>query len=228
MALVNATITVNFNATYECTRVCWSTNPLGPFNDCLEDTFVVGASTFEIPIQVDPESCDPVTYYGYIQSCCEELGSLTGRVAWSAVYTPAPPCIAVRVTATTTTVAKSIANSCGNPGEFNAKANGTIFYVCYDGGVGGADFALDDAGPNGWAAKGYSTVDDPSVCCYNCYTYEVDCGAGATYQYINCAGTLIRVTTSGVDTICAKEGSISANNLSTIVITQVATTCTLP
>lgn len=231
MALVPATLKVNFAAIYVlgCHRICYSTNPLGPFDTCLEETFSAGPSTFEVPVMVDPESCDPVNYYGYIQACCEDAESENGRVNWTATYTPTPLCTAVKVKAIgSPTVAMTAPNMCTNPGEFNAKAPGTEFYVCYEGGITGANFITDDTGPTGWTARGFTATDSTDVCCANCCTYEVDCGLGATYQYINCSGNIITAIGSGTELICAKQGSVSPDAGSTIIITQINTVCTLP
>lgn len=231
MALVPATITVNFTAYYTlgCHRVCYSTNPLGPFDDCVEETFVsAGPASIEVPILVDPESCDPVTYYGYIQACCEELGSLNGRVTWNATYTPTPTCTAVRFTANTdpsTPYITNTGNFCSDSGEIQTKAIGTEFVLCYDGGTSGPNFLAAAGAPGGWLAQGYTYLDDPSVCCNDCVTVSVS-GTG-NYQYVDCTGQLINASVTGSATICAKVDSWSANYPATIMFSQTAPTCTI-
>jgi hypothetical protein len=41
---------------------------------------------------VDPESCTPVCFEGYIQATCNPEGSPVDQVPWSATFTPTPSC----------------------------------------------------------------------------------------------------------------------------------------
>jgi len=48
--------------------------------------------TAQVAITVDDETCEDVTYEGYIQPCCEDEASLVGRVPFSVTFTPDPLC----------------------------------------------------------------------------------------------------------------------------------------
>ncbi len=54
--------------------------------------------TAQIGITVDDETCDPVTYEGYIQPCCHDVASLEGRVPFTVTFTPNPVCKSYEVT----------------------------------------------------------------------------------------------------------------------------------
>lgn len=41
----------------------------------------------------DPQTCSSVVYEGYIQACCEPVGSLIGQVPFTATFVPNPLCI---------------------------------------------------------------------------------------------------------------------------------------
>lgn len=47
---------------------------------------------YQISITVDNETCDPVTYEGYVQPVCYEEESLSGRTPFLVTFTPAPVC----------------------------------------------------------------------------------------------------------------------------------------
>ena len=93
--LTPATITVNFTANYAGPhRICWRQCAVGAFVctnivDCVGGGNVCSAT---VSIMVDPESCTPVCFEGYIQATCNPEGSPVDQVPWSATFTPTPSC----------------------------------------------------------------------------------------------------------------------------------------
>ena len=95
MALVPATLTINFTSNYAGPhRVCYRLNGTGAY-DCTTVVTCTGGGalcTATINIMVDNETCDPVQYDGYVQATCEDIGSLVGRVPFVITFTPNPTC----------------------------------------------------------------------------------------------------------------------------------------
>ncbi len=95
MALVPATLTINFTSNYAGVhRVCYRINNTGSY-DCTTTVTCTGGGAFcsaTINIMVDNETCDPVEYDGYVQAACEDEASLNGRVPFSVTFTPNPTC----------------------------------------------------------------------------------------------------------------------------------------
>lgn len=95
MALVPATLTINFTSNYAGPhRVCYRLNGTGAY-DCTTVVTCTGGGAIcsaTINIMVDNETCDPVEYDGYVQATCEDIGSLVGRVPFVITFTPNPTC----------------------------------------------------------------------------------------------------------------------------------------
>jgi hypothetical protein len=95
MAPIPALITVNFISNYAGDhRVCWRTNFSGPY-DCSTIVTCIGGGNpcqAQIIIQVDNETCDEVTFDGYVQAVCNDPLSTEGRVPFEATFTPVPLC----------------------------------------------------------------------------------------------------------------------------------------
>lgn len=106
MAPVPATLQIDFTSNYPLGshRVCYRIAGSGSPYTCTTVTctpFVppappVGCQAL-IAITVDNESCDPVTYEGYVQATCEELSSTAGREPFTITFTPVPTCTPVRL-----------------------------------------------------------------------------------------------------------------------------------
>lgn len=106
MAPVPATLQIDFTSNYPSGshRVCYRIAGSGSPYTCTTvacTPFVspappVGCQAL-IAITVDNESCDPVTYEGYVQAACETAGSLAGREAFSITFTPTPTCTPVQL-----------------------------------------------------------------------------------------------------------------------------------
>lgn len=98
MALVAANLHVSWVSVFVGQhRVCWAIAP-SVIYDCTTVIYCGGGPcSVDIPITVDNESCDAVTYQGYVQASCEDIGSMTGRVPFSITFTPTPTCISYNV-----------------------------------------------------------------------------------------------------------------------------------
>lgn len=105
MAPVPAVIQVNFTSNYPigCHRVYYRVQGSGlPYAQVTVNCtpFVPPGSqacVANIPITVDNESCDPVTYEGYVQPCCEADGSPNNQVPFTVTFTPNPVCQPVQL-----------------------------------------------------------------------------------------------------------------------------------
>lgn len=98
MALVTATITVDFTANYSGNhRVCWRVQGSGDPYDCTTVVNCVGGGTTCSAVfnaDVNTTSCDgTVTFEGYVQATCQDILSTDGRLLWTVDYTPTPTCI---------------------------------------------------------------------------------------------------------------------------------------
>jgi hypothetical protein len=91
MAPQPATITVNFTPNYTGNhRVCYRIQGSGDPYTC---TIVTApATSYAIPITVDNETCDEITYEGYVQPLCQEEESEEGRIPFVVTFTPEPSC----------------------------------------------------------------------------------------------------------------------------------------
>jgi hypothetical protein len=97
MALVTATITVDFIANYAgAHRVCWTIQGSGNPYDCTTLVNCVGGGTTCQAIfttDVNTTSCDgTVTFEGYVQAACEDIASLNGRLPFTVDFVPNPVC----------------------------------------------------------------------------------------------------------------------------------------
>ena len=114
MAIVTATITVDFTSNYIGQhRVCWRIGSSGAY-DCT--TIVTcpgggGACSATISVDVDNETCDQVEFEGYVQALCQELASTNGRIPFSVTFTPSPSCTSWRVTCASVGVASITVDS---------------------------------------------------------------------------------------------------------------------
>jgi hypothetical protein len=103
MAIVNATITVDFTANYAGThRVCYRVQGSGNPYDCTTLVSCVGggnACQALIIAPVNTTSCDgTVVFEGYIQAICEDILSTNGRLAWTADFVPNQVCDKFNIT----------------------------------------------------------------------------------------------------------------------------------
>src|SRR5210317_1336664 len=97
MAIVTATITVDFTAFYAGDhRICWRVQGSGDPYDCTTIVNCVGGGAACQGIfnaDVNTTSCDgTITFEGYVQATCEAESSLTGRLPFTVDFVPNPVC----------------------------------------------------------------------------------------------------------------------------------------
>lgn len=109
MSTAIATINVNFTSNYVgCHRLFWRRGSVGAYNGPVEATPPCTGNGNPCTITffdvVDTEACEPVNYEGYVQACCEDVDSPTGRIPFSTTYTPTPTCFPFDITCSNTFV----------------------------------------------------------------------------------------------------------------------------
>lgn len=219
--LIPGTITVTFTANYTGPhRICWRQCGVGSYVctnivDCVGGGNVCSAT---ISVMVDPETCNPVCFEGYIQATCNPEGSGVGQVPWTATFTPNPTC-------------KLYALTCANPispcapilaADMGLNCSGTArptvgpiyanssVYLCSTGVIPGLPAE-------------YTMTEVPGACCYNCGQYEITLEPlcengclldGSSIYYVDCnTRELVRLdftgSTGSTFQICAVIGSVS-------------------
>ena len=218
--LTPATITVNFTANYAGPhRICWRQCGVGSYV-CTNIVDCAGggnACSATISVMVNPESCDPVCFEGYIQATCNPEGSSVGQVPWTTTFTPDPVCKMYSLTCTNVCIYPPplcVGISAGTMGlNCNGTARpdvqlfcGTPIYLCATGVI--PNLPLD------------YTMRLTDKCCYTCTQYDVVVSAtggpldGSMIYYTEC-GTreLKRLDLIGAGpfttTICAVTDSVS-------------------
>jgi hypothetical protein len=97
MAIVSATITVIFTSNFTGDhRICYRQVDAVAY-DCSNLVTCLGGGascSLNITVSVDDEAC-PVTFEGYVQAVCEDISSVTGRVAFTTSYSPVDACESV-------------------------------------------------------------------------------------------------------------------------------------
>jgi len=88
-------ITVTFNATYLGDyRICWRDDYVSSYTCFLANCSDLGTCTVYInPITFNTNTCDQITYNGYVQAACEDPNTTDGAVFWTVVYTPVTDCV---------------------------------------------------------------------------------------------------------------------------------------
>lgn len=90
-----------------CHRICYRRSDLSPSANycCLIDYTASTAGvpkTFVITVHAAPcssvpdvalQDCETSVYEGYVQACCEDINSVSGRVSWIATFQPNPDCV---------------------------------------------------------------------------------------------------------------------------------------
>jgi hypothetical protein len=101
MAATPATITVTFTSNYAgLHRICWRIGSSAAYDCTTTVTCDGGGATCseDITVSVDNETCDDVTFEGYVQAACEDINSTSGRIPFSVTFTPSPVCLRYEVT----------------------------------------------------------------------------------------------------------------------------------
>ena len=237
MAIANIIINFTSNVSNGCHNVCYGTTPGGPYPNCEVVTCTpgIGAScTATIPITVATDTCTPVTYYGYIEACCND--NELGRIPWSAVYYPEEPCAQVEFTCTNDPCSTFDAGiGCnGTLGLIQEKALGQTFSLCYPGG------AVEPAVQSAAEAAGYTVaLASPQACCNDCVNIQIQLtpslGLPIRVQYEICCpdgapGLIRSITASAPDVVnvtrCVRRNSWSTDQTTGTVITELPGTCT--
>lgn len=178
--------------------------------------------TAQIPITVDDETCDAVTYEGYVQPCCQDEESLDGRVAFTVTFTPNPACKSYLLTCHSSGVSEVLVDTPGTgytPGP-NVPVNivdpagtlATAECIVEDGGV--KTFTLTSPGVGGTpgtytASQGIDGTIGP-VHAYFDYTI----GGGGTVTSVTLSTGNPAVTGSGysvADTVLLSDGFAPGN-----------------
>lgn len=222
--LTPATLTVTFTANYAGPhRICWRIQgSLGPYVCTNVVTCAGGGNACQavVTIMVDPESCAPVTYEGYIQATCNPEGSPVDQVPWVATFTPNPVCKGFVIT---NTAPATIPNVLGPtvPGiDMGLNCNGTARpdLAIYNG----SSVKLCAIGTVPNLPANYVMTEAP-FCCYDCTQYDVTISPvcptcildGSFFYYIDCTTRELKrqdVTGSApvsISGLCAVTGSVS-------------------
>lgn len=146
MANVPATITVDFNASYVgCHRLFWRRGAVGAYNGPVLATpeCTGGGNPCSITFTdiVDTESCTPVEYEGYVQACCEDETSTTGRVPFVITFTPSPTCLPITFTCDNVPLASFTITDPGSGYDFATQDGDPV--TISGGGGSGATATMD-------------------------------------------------------------------------------------
>lgn len=153
MALVPATITVNFTSNYNgphrvCYRVVGAPSYIctvpgsPPGAPGINPNCGIGPCSYDIDIMVDNETCDQVDYEGYVQPTCEDEVSVDARDPFVMSFIPDPACDRYEVTCDNSPVASTTIND-GGTGYTNGVYPGL---ASVGGGGVGATFDVTVAG----------------------------------------------------------------------------------
>lgn len=219
--LTPATLTVTFTASYAGPhRICWKQQGSpGPYV-CTNIVECAGGNNVcqaVITIMVDPESCESVTFEGYIQATCNPEGSPVDQVPWVSTFVPNPVCKMYALTCTDTVTPCSAIQAVNMGLNCNGTARPTVgplnpsssIYMCSTGVI-----------PN--LPAGY-TMTQQELCCYDCTQYDINISPscptcildGSSLYYVNCnTRELVRQDFTGstpvvLSGICAVTGSVS-------------------
>lgn len=144
-------ITVTFNATYLGDyRICWRDDSVGPYTCFLANCSDLGTCTVYInPITFSTNTCDQITYNGYVQAACEDPNTTDGAVFWTVVYTPVTDCVPWELTCLGVTTQSSI--------DIDVKASGILGFGTINITTGGKTECFCSLGPLWNANQVYNT-----------------------------------------------------------------------
>ena len=217
--LTPATITVTFTANYAGPhRICWRQCGVGPYVctnivDCVGGGNVCAAT---VSIMVDPESCTPVCFEGYIQATCNPEGSPVDQVFWTSTFTPTPSCTMYDLLCTIDTGCPNIpaavmglnCDGTARPDVGPVNPIGAGIHLCAQNVIPNlpAGFLMTPNGKNCCDCSNYTISLTPV-----CPTCVLD---GTSLYYIDCATKeLKKIDFSGSQSFlldqCAITGSIS-------------------
>jgi hypothetical protein len=217
--LTPATITVSFIANYAgLHRICWRVCNTGTYS-CTNIVECEGGGNpcnAVISIMVDPESCDPVCYEGYIQATCNAIDSPIGQVPFTVTYTPTPTCVGWTITCNNPEGCPAIL-----PTEIGLNCNGTL-RPQIEAMLEGETLSLCNRFEIPTLPTDYSMELDATVTCCTCESYNVNFTTqleptppftNVYLYYTNCEKELVKISVSSpstINSICAVPGSVSA------------------
>lgn len=140
MAPITGYIQIQFIANYPTNNLYWRIGA-GPYTgpiliDCTPvfGPFVPGSTcTYTIsPITFDFETCDEITYNGYIEATCNTDGP-SGYLNWSKTFVPSPECTPVTLTCIGENITGQVSGfSITNPGNYGFEPNLPSIQNCVD------------------------------------------------------------------------------------------------
>jgi hypothetical protein len=217
--LTPATITVNFIGNYAgLHRICWRVCNTGTYS-CTNIVECEGGGnpcSAVISIMVDPESCDPVCYEGYIQATCNAIDSPIGQVPFTVTYTPTPTCVGWTITCDNPEGCPAIL-----PTEIGLNCDGSL-RPQVEAMLEGETLSLCNRFEIPTLPAAYVMELNPLVTCCTCESYDVNftttivpppAFTNVYLYYTNCDKQLVKVavpTPGTINSICAVPGSVSA------------------
>jgi len=222
--LTPATITVNFIGNYAgLHRICWRVCNTGTYS-CTNIVECEGGGnpcSAVISIMVDPESCDPVCYEGYIQATCNAIDSPIGKVPFTVTYTPTPTCVGWTITCNNS-------EGCGIilPTEIGLNCDGSL-RPQVDALYFGEKLGLCNRFEIPTLPADYSMELDADVICCECKSYAVSFDTAgplpgpfdADLYYTNCDKQLVKQVLTDpelVYSICAVPGTVLVHLISNV------------
>jgi len=213
--LTPATITVNFIGNYAgLHRICWRQCGVGSYvcTNIVECEGGGNPCSAVISVMLDPESCDPVCFEGYIQATCNAIDSPTGQVPFTVTYTPTPTCVGWSITCNNPEGCPVIL-----PTQIGLNCDGTL-RPQVETMEEGESIAICNRFEIPTLPTDYTMALDPTVaCCEDCAGYTVNfvqngpsSFVGAYLYYINCDKQLVKLETltSASVNICAIPQSV--------------------
>lgn len=175
-------------------RVCWRESGLSPEPEyaCTTDATHPNCGTsdcsYDIPITIDDETCDTVSYEGYVQPTCYDESSMTGRIPFTVDFVPTPACTRYQVICENSPVGSVTID---NPGSGYDPLNPPALVFSGGSGVGAAaDVTVGDGEIQSLAISvagaGYSNGSYPGTALIG------GSGAGATAD-ITISGGVVTV-----------------------------------
>lgn len=169
--LTPATITVTFTANYAGPhRICWRQCGVGAYvcTNIVDCTGGGNVCLATVSIMVDPESCTPICFEGYIQATCNSEDSSVDQVYWTSTFTPSPSCNLYNIICTdpdgcSTISAAIMGLNC------NGTARPTVGPLIE--GTAGMNLCAQAIIPN--LPTGYSMIAVGEGCC-DCTNYRID------------------------------------------------------
>lgn len=233
--LTPATITVSFIANYAgLHRICWRQCGVGNYacTNIVECEGGGNPCNAVIPIMVDPESCDPVCFEGYIQATCNAIDSGTGQVPFTVTYTPNPTCVGWTITCDNPEGCVAI-----SPIEIGLNCDGSL-RPTINALATGEKISICNRFELTTLPADYSIALDPTVECCTCQSYVLELArtkpgpvSAVLVYYVDCNKTLQTVTFPtefDVIDICAVPGSINLTGSDSFSLTVFDGSATCP